>query len=246
VPSLDRSDPPYMQIADQIRQRIITGELRDGDTIPSARQIMQQWGVAMATATKVLAALRSEGYARGVPGVGTVVSSAGQGHAGPDRARSARRGRIYPPDQHAKIQSAELIPADPAIADALGIEAGAQVIRRQRVTYGSEGPVSASTSWFDGGLAVAAPRLLEPERIIEGTTSLISEATGRVVTAGRDKVTARAATTEDAEALGVPAGSPVLAGRTWWADANGDVIEYGEHVTIPGRWSTYEYEVTPQ
>jgi ADP-ribose pyrophosphatase YjhB (NUDIX family) len=35
---------------------------------------MQEWGIAMATATKVLAALRSEGLVRSVTGVGTVVS----------------------------------------------------------------------------------------------------------------------------------------------------------------------------
>jgi hypothetical protein len=37
-----------------------------------------------------------------------------------------------------------------------------------------------------------------------------------------------------------------LCGRTWWTDADGGVIEYGEYTSLPGRWNTYEYEVGPQ
>jgi DNA-binding GntR family transcriptional regulator len=247
APSVQRPDPPYMQIVAHIRERILSGELQDGDMIPSARQIVQQWGVAMATATKVLAALRSEGYVQAKPGIGTVVSAAGKGHAPRDRALSARRtGRIYPPGEHAKIRSAELVAAPPEVAEALGVEPGAQVIRRRRVTYRGTEPVSASVSWFDGVLAALAPRLLATERIIGGTTGHIAEATGRTVTAGRDQVTGLAAGSEDAADLGIPDGSPVLRGRTWWTDADGGVIEYGEYTSVPGRWNTYEYEVGPQ
>ena len=64
----------YERIVDEIRRRIEAGELRPGDRVPSARQITQEWGVAIATATKVLAALRTEGLVRPVVGVGTVVA----------------------------------------------------------------------------------------------------------------------------------------------------------------------------
>jgi Transcriptional regulators len=69
-----RSEPPYARIVAEIRRRIEAGELRPGDRIPSARQITKEWGVAIATATKVLAALRQEGLVRPRPGVGTVVA----------------------------------------------------------------------------------------------------------------------------------------------------------------------------
>ncbi|WP_327269720.1 TetR/AcrR family transcriptional regulator C-terminal domain-containing protein [Streptomyces sp. NBC_01218] len=66
-------EPPYRRIAAVLRQRIEAGELRPGDRIPSTREIGRQWGVAMATATKVIAELRHEGLVRPVSGVGTVV-----------------------------------------------------------------------------------------------------------------------------------------------------------------------------
>ncbi|MFK0296462.1 TetR/AcrR family transcriptional regulator C-terminal domain-containing protein [Streptomyces sp. NPDC090442] len=67
--------PRYSQIVAELRQRIETGELAPGDRVPSTREITRQWGVAMATATKVLTELRREGLVRAVPGVGTVVTA---------------------------------------------------------------------------------------------------------------------------------------------------------------------------
>ncbi|WP_369146625.1 TetR/AcrR family transcriptional regulator C-terminal domain-containing protein [Streptomyces sp. R44] len=67
------TEPPYRAIAAEIRRRVHTGELAPGDRVPSTRAITREWGVAMATATKALAALRQEGLVRMEPGVGTVV-----------------------------------------------------------------------------------------------------------------------------------------------------------------------------
>ncbi|MEV4513081.1 TetR/AcrR family transcriptional regulator C-terminal domain-containing protein [Dactylosporangium sp. NPDC049525] len=64
----------YLRIAGLIRDRIHAGDLRTGDRVPSTREIIREWGVAMATATKVLGALRQEGLVEAVPGVGTVVA----------------------------------------------------------------------------------------------------------------------------------------------------------------------------
>ena len=65
--------PPSVRILAELRRRIAAGELPPNARVPSTRQITQEWGVAMATATKVLTALRHEGLVRAVPGVGTVV-----------------------------------------------------------------------------------------------------------------------------------------------------------------------------
>ncbi|HEU4947261.1 MAG TPA: TetR/AcrR family transcriptional regulator C-terminal domain-containing protein [Kribbella sp.] len=64
---------PYRRIAAEIRHRIEAGDLRPGDRVPSTRALVQEFGIAMATATKVLAALQQDGLVHPVPGVGTVV-----------------------------------------------------------------------------------------------------------------------------------------------------------------------------
>ncbi|MGI9001967.1 MAG: GntR family transcriptional regulator [Pseudonocardia sp.] len=231
-----------MQVVAHIRGQIRSGQLREGDHVPSAREITRDWGVSLATATKVLAALQSEGLARGVPGVGTVV--VGTAETAKDRLTSIRQtGRIYPADEHARITSAELVAAPDDVANALGIPLGAPAIRRQRVTYRGEQPVSASTSWYDGALAKTAPLLLVAERIRQGTPRYVEEQTGRTVVTGRDHVGARLATGDDATALHIEVGAAVLHGQNWFYDAAGDVIEYGQYRSAGERLRSYEYRV---
>jgi DNA-binding GntR family transcriptional regulator len=246
APAVQRPEPPYLQIVGHFKQQIRSGELKDGEMIPSVRQIARDWNVAPPTAGKALATLRSEGLVRGKPGVGTIVIAGATTHApGRERLRSARStGRIYPPGEHAVIKSAELVDAPPHVVDALGLAAGAAVIRRRRVTYRGDTPISASVTWLDGSLAETAPRLLGTERIIEGTAGYIRQMTGREAVRGTDQNSARAATEDDAEDLGVPVGSPVACARNWWFDADGNVIEYGEGASVPGRWATHDYELT--
>src|SRR5262245_61595099 len=67
------------RIVAELRTKIRSGRLRTGERVPSARQIKQQYGVALATATKVLAALKREGLVKPQPGVGTVVRGTSSG-----------------------------------------------------------------------------------------------------------------------------------------------------------------------
>ncbi|MEV5206560.1 TetR/AcrR family transcriptional regulator C-terminal domain-containing protein [Micromonospora sp. NPDC053740] len=79
-------EPPYRRIAAGLADRIASGELAPGARIPSTRQLMAEYGIAMATATKVLATLRERGLVEPMRGVGTVVAAAGAGRApDPDR-----------------------------------------------------------------------------------------------------------------------------------------------------------------
>ncbi|MEC3977074.1 TetR/AcrR family transcriptional regulator C-terminal domain-containing protein [Amycolatopsis sp. H20-H5] len=70
-------EAPYLRIVAEIRRRITSGELPPGARVPSTRQITRDWGVAMATATKVLTTLRHEGLVTAKPGSGTVVTKVG-------------------------------------------------------------------------------------------------------------------------------------------------------------------------
>ncbi|MFI5890661.1 TetR/AcrR family transcriptional regulator C-terminal domain-containing protein [Actinoplanes sp. NPDC051513] len=81
--------PAYRKIADRIAARIASGELAPGERIPSTRQIMAEHGVAMATATRVINALREQGLVRARPGLGTVVAGEAD-EAAPDRDRVVR------------------------------------------------------------------------------------------------------------------------------------------------------------
>ncbi|WP_103342344.1 GntR family transcriptional regulator [Amycolatopsis sp. CA-126428] len=243
MPTLDRPEPPYLQIAGRIRDDILSGRLQEGDAVPSAREIARTWTVAMATATKVLATLRSQGLVRPVRGVGTVVDRGGLHRTARDRTTSSvRTGRIYPPGHYAVIRSAGLERASERAAAALGLEEGAPVIRRRRTTYGPDSrPLSTSTSWFDGVLSAKAPALLVAERIVEGTAAHAAARLGTKIATTQERHAAGRAGEEEAAELGLPAGSPVLLGRSTFVAADGTVVEYGESAALPDHWVFYEY-----
>ncbi|KOG37642.1 TetR/AcrR family transcriptional regulator C-terminal domain-containing protein [Streptomyces decoyicus] len=109
--------PPYRRIVDTIRRRIDAGELTPGDRVPSTRRITQEWGVAMATATKVLTTLRQEGLVRAVPGVGTVVAEPQQA------ARSGAARERRPRETDSGLSRESVVRAGVKVADAEGLRA---------------------------------------------------------------------------------------------------------------------------
>jgi len=122
MPSLTpRPDPPYRRIVEEIRGRILTGDLRPGDRIPSVRQIAQRWGVAVATATRAMATLRDNGLVEATVGSGTVVSKhVGRKHpVSPAVSQRPRQAGI--PKQ--PLSRKHVLGAAIAIADVEGLEA---------------------------------------------------------------------------------------------------------------------------
>ncbi|TCM38639.1 GntR family transcriptional regulator [Kribbella sp. VKM Ac-2568] len=102
---------PYQQIAAEIRRSIESGKLRPGERAPSTRALVRDHGIAMATATKVLATLQQEGLVHSRPGVGTVV--------GPPPRPSATQQRAPEPS----LNREEVVRAAIAIADGEGLAA---------------------------------------------------------------------------------------------------------------------------
>ncbi|MGW0247134.1 TetR/AcrR family transcriptional regulator C-terminal domain-containing protein [Nocardia goodfellowii] len=80
---VEPNDLPSQRIAAALRQRIRSGQLKPGDRVPSTRQLVRDWGVAMATASRALAILRDEGLVTTRTGSGTVVSTAHGSHRPP-------------------------------------------------------------------------------------------------------------------------------------------------------------------
>src|SRR4030095_15297859 len=92
MPKLKHVPPKYIQIADHLRTRIVGGELRPGDEVPSERQVAADWQVSRPTATKALDVLRREGHVEGRQGAGTFVSEPRRFHRrGKDREVRGRR-----------------------------------------------------------------------------------------------------------------------------------------------------------
>ena len=136
------SDSPYRVIAAEIRARITSGDLRPGDRVPSVRQIAQRWGVAVATATRVTAALRDEGLVEPRVGSGTIVSTRGKPQrpaslTAADRTTSPTPPRVGPADRAMSLD--HILHAAISVADVEGLDA---VSMRRLATHLGVGPMS--------------------------------------------------------------------------------------------------------
>ncbi|MFD8525802.1 GntR family transcriptional regulator [Streptosporangium canum] len=233
---------PYKRIAAQIKTRIERGDIRPGDRIPSVREIMRDEGVSTATATRVAAVLRAEGYAESVPGIGTLASLPKKIATGPDRLQMLRAtGSGYHPGERAEILSAGLVPASEEIADALGLGEGASVIRRRRAYYDDRGVVALFTSWLPGELAEAAPELLVAQPLPKMTFGLVEDRTGRRAVRRRDTVAVKPVPEDVSPVLGVESGRPTLTMTNHYWDQRGDVTEYAVDFLGPGRELSADY-----
>lgn len=236
---------PYRRIATKIRDRIIRGELRPGDRIPSVREIMKEEGVSTATATRVAAVLREEGYAETIPGIGTVAALPRTLTTGPDRLQMLRAtGSGLRPGERTEILSAGLVPAPSHVADALDIEIGDNVIKRQRAYYDDQGTVALSTSWLSAQFAEAAPELLSPEPLPKMTFGLIEDRTGRRAVKRRDVVAIKKVPDDLAEILQTEPGSPTLTMTNYYWDQYGEITEFAEDYLGPDRTLSADYDLT--
>jgi GntR family transcriptional regulator len=216
--------------------------LAEGATVPSAREITATWGVALATATKVHARLRSEGLIEAVPGVGTIVATRQATADGLQRLASTHaRGLIYGVNERAIIRSSELVDAPRNVAAALGLAEDTGVVRRERVILRDDRPRSLSVSWLPAAQLDQAPELLTTNRIRQGTFAYLATAIGQTVTSGREQISAGQATEEQAAALGIEVGSAVMLTRTWYFVEDGTPIEYGEAVHPAGHWLSHDF-----
>ena len=83
--------PLYVQLQQQLQQRILAGQLVHGTQLPSVRDFSVELGINPLTVTKVYQILEREGFVETRRGLGTFVS-----HQSPALKIDARRRQIGP------------------------------------------------------------------------------------------------------------------------------------------------------
>jgi DNA-binding GntR family transcriptional regulator len=234
-------DAPYVQIIEHYRQEIREGRLKDGDMLPSGREIAKQFGVSLATAAKVGGGLQALGLVAPRPGAGTVVTAsrppADRARGGPLLITLTSRTPAQPGDQ-ARVLEAGVVQAPQNVAVQLGAEPLAEVIHRRQVTTRDGATVAMLTSWFPASLAGTVPDLLRKKRLAE-------QLDGYQPAWGEDWVSARPPTSAEAREFAIKRGSPVMVVHSRRFAADDTVIEYAELIARADTRVTYRYEYRP-
>jgi GntR family transcriptional regulator len=95
--------PLYVQLQQQVQQRILSGRLPDGAQLPSVRELSAELHVNALTVVKVYQNLEKEGFVETRRGVGTYVS-----HQSPALKMDARRRQIGPALEQLVVEALHL------------------------------------------------------------------------------------------------------------------------------------------
>ena len=234
-------DAPYVQIIEHYRQEIRAGRLKDGDMLPSGREIAGEFGVSLATAAKVATGLQALGLVTPRPGAGTMVTAprppADRVRGGPLIITLAARTPVQPGGK-ARVLDAGIVPAPQNVASQLGTDPMTQVICRRQATVRDGSTAAMLTSWFPAALGEAAPGLLRKSRLTE-------EIDGYQPAWGEDWVTARPPTSVEAREFGIKRGSPVVVVHSRRFAADDTVLEYSELIARADTRIEYRYDYRP-
>ncbi|MET9076201.1 GntR family transcriptional regulator [Streptomyces sp. NPDC004232] len=199
----------YEEIAESLRARIAAGEFGPGETLPSGRDLAEQWSVSRATTVKALDVLRNDGVVVAKQGTGFVVTETPV--ARPAGARRAGSARISGGMPFQRLGEPDWAEPPASVAAALRLDSGAVALRRRRIHQLPDGsPHSYAEAWFPPEVAEASPRLAQTAPIAEGTTRYVRRQTGRYPVEGVDVTTVRLATETEAEQLAVTEATAVV------------------------------------
>src|SRR5215212_11344239 len=140
--------PAWVQIEEQLADRIEAGHLAPGERLPAERDLAVALSVSRMTVRQALASLAARGLVERGVGRGTFVREASK--IVHDLTRVAgftedveRQGL----EAGARILAAGQQHAPPHVAQALGLEAGASVVRLERVRLGDEQAMTLEDTW---------------------------------------------------------------------------------------------------
>ncbi len=126
---------------EHLRHNMITLKMRQGDLLTTDERVQEEFGVSRATARKAIDELVDEGLVERITGKGTFVTEPRLQVPLPAMLsfteEIARRGM----SPSTRIVSVGWVPASERPAQTLGVEAGANVLRLERIRYADARPI---------------------------------------------------------------------------------------------------------
>ncbi|MFF3780697.1 GntR family transcriptional regulator [Streptomyces sp. NPDC001933] len=246
-------EAPYLAVADVLRARILAGEWRIGERLPSRARLSEEYGVGRNVMQRAMDRLINDGLLEGRAGSGTYVRTPRErlrlvrslhrdrGFGCSPNAGARQRGDADSWDSHSEVR----VPAPEEVAVRLGITPGDLCVNTHYEFLADGQPVQLSESWepmaITDGTPIVLPEMgpLAGRGLVERMRS-IGVAISTVVEVPRP---ARA-TRVQANLLGIGVGDLVLQIERTVYDTGGRPVETADMV-IPDvrREVVYEFGV---
>jgi GntR family transcriptional regulator len=234
-----RELPPSRRIAAALRSAILGGELAPGALLPSERELARAYGTARNTARQAIAVLQAEGLVDARHGRGVFVRER-RPLLRVAHDRYARRHREASHGPRMELTAIEVVSAPGWVAGRLAIAEGERVLRRRNRYLAGEEPVQLAATYLPRRIANGTSLLQEVPA--PGGIYAALEMLGHRLARIDEHVTARMPLPEEAEALGLTAGVPVIDLRHTGYDDGGLPIEV-THAVLPGDRNKLTFEL---
>ena len=193
----------YRQIAEDLRQKIESGEIGHDGQLPTELELREQYDASRNTVRDAIKLLITRGLVETRPGQGTFVVTkidpyvtilTGEADA------SAGDGDIYKQEVTARLRKprttdprVEIQQSAGLVTDALEVETGTTVVSRHQQRYIDDIPFSLQTSFYPMTLvARGADKLIQAPDIPGGAVAYLRRQIGLDQVGYRDQVTVRA------------------------------------------------------
>lgn len=236
----NRPVPMYHQLRLHLQARIDGGELAPGTILPGEHRLCEIYGVSRTVVRHALAQMEHEGLIQRVKGKGTFVSAPKT----PEVLVHTLSGLFHEMAEQGKAVRSEVLfhdtwPATAAIAAALEVSPGENVVLLERMRYVQGEPWSWSTTYmpYDVG------RLTLGADLRNSSLYELLEGHGIRPVRGSRSVEAASASAQAAQLLGVAEGRALLVLRSTAYD---DTQRPFEHFVAyhRGDRSKFEFEIT--
>lgn len=206
--SHDNRLPLYQRLRDELATRIADQHWRPGEAIPTEAELVKQFAASIGTVRKAIDILVAEGLLERFQGKGTFVRRARfdaslfrffrfQNEAGERRVPEGR------------ILRREVMTAPSAVASALRLPAGAEVIHLSRLRLLDQKPLLAESIWLPRD-KFAALLDIDTSEFGDLLYPLYEERCGQVIGSAEETLTAETVSDLHARLLQLPPGSPVI------------------------------------
>ncbi|WP_433675033.1 GntR family transcriptional regulator [Microbacterium gorillae] len=219
----------YKQIADELRERILSGLLAPGADVPTEAELAQQWNTSRGPIRNALLTLRQEGLIETGRGRPARVTSRKPNQAVDVSIPFTRWAEGIGAVPGADTQEVSLRRAGAEKAALLGVDAGAPIVDVLRLRHLDGRPAMLERLTF---LEDVGRVLFDVDLDTVSITEYL-EQRGHPSYSIDHEIDAVAADEVDAELLQVPIGSPILRLRRISHDADGRIFEASDDRYLP-------------
>ncbi|WP_170008430.1 GntR family transcriptional regulator [Bacillus fonticola] len=219
--------PRYVAIADTLKEQIYAGIYKPGQLIPPERKLCDQFGVSRMTLRHAVEQLVIEGLLLRRRGSGTYVQEQKleQPLYGLTSFTEDIRSRGMTPSS--RLLQFEIIPAHEEVSDVLLMKENTPVYYVSRIRYADEFPMAIEYTYLP---ANEVKGLTEEKLAQHSLYSFLQTECGLLLAEADQAIDAGLATQEEAEALQIEEGAPVLIINRITRTVHGDPIEWSKSI----------------